>query len=439
MEEKGTKKKHTKRGRKVDPEPLPEPEPEPEPESGPESGLEAESKAESEPESEPEPQKKPGTPGSNSGLDLWARVRNAVKATTNKKRATWWVPTRNYRHPCTSEAERKAVVATRQLRMLRRATFNHYFTAAQSRRLLTAFDRSQHVEVLVILFSRVLDLERFHPIEILKPLPVDGKEWQPIKNQDGSLAEPAGGPLWQEFRVRVGAANCFNPLFPDRFYELNMKEQDELAACKMLVKLSDEVGENWKEETRNGMRFELPATWATDDGANIDPNGVITLTFKTAPATASLGIRCELARKLLMPGPGRWRNVIKSEYLEPGMEDAADEMDDAYDDELCMDADGTGKTDRPRSHMPQAVMPISLSLSPAAVLIGKLFLGCQSRTSRWFSRTMTGTGPASWTRVSSSWRCGGCGSSWSGSRRSGRRATTTAAARSTSRSSRRCG
>ena len=35
-----------------------------------------------------------------------------------------------------------------------------------------------------------------------------------------------------------------------------------------------------------------------------------------------------------MPGPGRWRNVIESKYLELGMEDAADELDDHFDEEV---------------------------------------------------------------------------------------------------------
>ena len=63
--------------------------------------------------------------------------------------------------------------------------------------------------------------------------------------------------LWppQAFKRRIGAANCFNPLFPDRFYELNLRQPDELMVTRLLVRLSDEVGENWVDETRNHIVY----------------------------------------------------------------------------------------------------------------------------------------------------------------------------------------
>ena len=48
------------------------------------------------------------------------------------------------------------------------------------------------------------------------------------------------------------------------------------------------------------------------------PNiGMLGLTFLTNPGTANLFMRTAMARRLLMPGPGRWR-AIPDELREPG-------------------------------------------------------------------------------------------------------------------------
>ena len=197
----------------------------------------------------------------------------------------WWIPSMGVKTTFPTEAARLNVISQRQLHMVRRSTLNHYFTSSQSRELMAALAPRDHVELLVTLFSRVLDLERFTP-----------QDWLPE-------------PDWVAFRQRVGPANCFNPIHPDRFYDLNLRVLDEYSICTMLVVLADEVGENWLEETRNGMRFELPITWVTQLTpagivSEVEPNGLITLMFKTPPATASLALRLDLARRhLMLSGP----------------------------------------------------------------------------------------------------------------------------------------
>ena len=104
----------------------------------------------------------------------------------------------------------------------------------------------------------------------------------------------------------MGIANIFNPFSADLRYVLNLKRPDERAVAAVLVRMTDEPGENWLEETFNGMPFEMSIGWVTDGPPTL---GTLELVFKTYPGTADAALRCELARRLLMPGRGRWRAV----------------------------------------------------------------------------------------------------------------------------------
>jgi hypothetical protein len=115
-----------------------------------------------------------------------------------------------------------------------------------------------------------------------------------------------GEEAYAEYRERVGIANIFNPFSADLRYVLNLKKPDERAVAAVLVRMTDEPGENWLEETFNGMPFEMSIGWVTDGPPTL---GTLELVFKTYPGTADAALRCELARRLLMPGRGRWRAV----------------------------------------------------------------------------------------------------------------------------------
>ena len=203
------------------------------------------------------------------------------------KRSAWWIPQQTLRtriQPSAgAEAERSAIVAQRQVRMLRRSTLVHYYTAAQARRLLSVLEPAAHLEGLIVLFSRVLDLENHHASTMLTP------------------------EEYVEYVNRLGHANTFNPFLPDRHfvvpafsrlqlagssggrnednryppadipatpgvkkYELNLGGhyighyaqgmKDERMLTRLLVKLCVEDGENWMNELYNDMPFDLGAS-----------------------------------------------------------------------------------------------------------------------------------------------------------------------------------
>jgi hypothetical protein len=61
-----------------------------------------------------------------------------------------------------------------------------------------------------------------------------------------------------QFYSRIGPANAFNPFIPDGYYRLNLRNTDERAVAACLVELGvKEAGENFREETYNGIPFEV--------------------------------------------------------------------------------------------------------------------------------------------------------------------------------------
>ena len=109
----------------------------------------------------------------------------------------------------------------------------------------------------------------------------------------------------------------------------------------------------------SGMPFKLSPSWAEPgDKCGVPKQGTISLQLCTAPGTLDLSLRTGIAKRLLMPGPGRWRCVptglvdqdpstacinVCDEPLQKG--GGEDEWDDHTDTSLlCLDADNCVKT-----------------------------------------------------------------------------------------------
>eukprot|EP01045_Picozoa_sp_COSAG04_P014371 COSAG04_NODE_1073_length_8449_cov_17.855090_2_plen_709_part_00 len=207
-----------------------------------------------------------------------------------EKRPPWQIPRQALPVYFQDEDSRLELIAQRVLLMLRRSTNECYFSAAQTRAIMAEVPAAAKVEALIILFSRITDIENHAAHELL------------------SAEEMV------QYKRRVGVANIFNPFKADVRYDLDLRVRDERAVAKLLVEMTAEKGENWVDETYNGNPFEMGAHWVTDGPPNI---GMLGLTFLTNPGTANLFMRTAMARRLLMPGPGRWR-AIPDELREPG-------------------------------------------------------------------------------------------------------------------------
>jgi hypothetical protein len=212
-------------------------------------------------------------------------------------RPPWQIPNQKKPIYCQDQEERMEYITQRVLLMVRRCTNECYFSADQVKKVMNLMPPNARVEAMVTLFSRITDLENHTAHEILT---------------DDDYAN---------YRNRVGIANIFNPFRADVLYELNLKIPDERAVAALLVEMTDEVGENWIEETYNGMPFEMGISWIEEGPPTL---GILSLRFVTNLGTANLFMRARMAKRLLMPGPGRWR-AVPEELREAGQD--GDEVD----------------------------------------------------------------------------------------------------------------
>ena len=122
-------------------------------------------------------------------------------------------------------------MARRMLAAIRRATIDYYFSTLQACEVARIVPLSARVEVLVILFSVIQDIQQL-----------------PLRQ----LLREAGDEAMEEFRYRVGPVNMFNPYMPDGHYELDLRVYEDRTVASLLVLLSEEPGENFANETYNG-------------------------------------------------------------------------------------------------------------------------------------------------------------------------------------------
>ena len=260
-----------------------------------------------------------------------------------------------------AKGERQLLITKRALLLLRRATATYYFTSLQVEQVLEQLAAPARVEACVLFFARVLDLEVHHaPARLAQLLPQPDQRLQ--------------------YRSRIGAANILNPIQPDATYELDLRVPEDRSVATMLVVLAAEPGENWLDETYNGMPFDLGKEWEK----SVPELGLVNFEFRTGPGaptgvlppvcllascesttcvagTADLRLRCDLARRHLMPGKDRWR-ALAPELIAPAcVRMSPDEFDDTTDRSgLALDADGTLK---PLRAVRAALLPRNLTLS----------------------------------------------------------------------------
>ncbi|CAM9513078.1 unnamed protein product, partial [Phaeothamnion confervicola] len=118
----------------------------------------------------------------------------------------------------------------------------------------------------------------------------------------------------REVEYRLGLLNVMNPLFPDRYYRLDLSVWDEREMAKMLVRLAmTEPGENWTDETYERRvelgpipGWELPLDWTAADKSPTEGGprreGLLSLWYTSAPecgCVPNVPVRLELQKRVL--------------------------------------------------------------------------------------------------------------------------------------------
>lgn len=168
-------------------------------------------------------------------------AQRVIDAQKNRRRATWWIPSSARTKYVDSSEERESAVCDRMLKMLRRATLEHYFSAAQFSHILNIVPHEHSPDgvsqAIITLWGRTLDAEQIDVHSLFDSASVD-------TNADGMImfyelgkdtsSEPAA--LLQR---RLGSANIFNPFKPDRaMYMLDLGQPDDLKVARMLVRIA---------------------------------------------------------------------------------------------------------------------------------------------------------------------------------------------------------
>ena len=129
-----------------------------------------------------------------------------------------------------------------------------YLSSQQAAYIVKKFPKDDfcQVEAACIMFSRIFDIENFCDV-------VDSF------NEDDR----------RELYHRLGVLNVLCPLYPDRYYQLNLRAWDHRQLIKSLVRLAvDEPGDNLLRQTCRWNLFSdiipgwtLPLSWMYDHGA----------------------------------------------------------------------------------------------------------------------------------------------------------------------------
>ena len=235
-------------------------------------------------------------------------------------RPSWWTTNAKLEIQHNTVHQVEADVARRQIMMIRRATHEWYFSAAQVKTIVECVpigrrENYHRVAALVVLFGRITDIENVAFDRLLGHNGYDQDGNHMVSSQELEQCRTEPFPL---LCGRIGIANLFNPLCPEREYALNLKHHDEATVAQLLVILTAEPGENLMYETYNGMPFDVGVKWETQ----VPQLGIFCSVYNTPPQCASFALRLPLARKLLLGGRGRWRAVDES--LRNGVENPED-------------------------------------------------------------------------------------------------------------------
>lgn len=92
---------------------------------------------------------------------------------------------------------------------------------------------------------------------------------------------------------------------PDGEYALDLRQHDSRVTAQQLVVLMAEKGTNLTKTSYNGIPFDVGAKWMEA----VPPLGWFCATYVTPLQCASIVLRLGLARRMLMPGHGRWKAI----------------------------------------------------------------------------------------------------------------------------------
>ena len=297
--------------------------------------------------------------GGGSVAEIESTIAGVVASSRGKKlyhkpRHCWWIVSQHQDVIVGSAAAREHTIARRQLLMLRRATIMFYFSCEQLERILAAVPEDFHVEVLVVLFSRITDIENLDCARLLKhdTFDKDGNGcvmWEELQMLKSDESPDLHTKRYLQLCERIGQANLFNPIYPEREYALNLRcdvntgdglgVHDERSVAECIIILSAEPGDNTLNETYNGLPFEVENRW-TDEVPRV---GVFCTTYRTRKNGGSLALRLPLARALLMPGKGRWKDENGEKPALFDKDENPDEFDEQVQDwekDWTLDADG---------------------------------------------------------------------------------------------------
>ncbi|CBJ31908.1 Hypothetical leucine rich repeat calcium binding protein [Ectocarpus siliculosus] len=166
-----------------------------------------------------------------------------------------------------------------RLLMLQTVASAAWYTCQQAMEIASAFPWQDfgRVQALIIVFSRIVDVDRFSEVVL-----------SCVRNEER-----------RELQHRLGILNVLNPVRPDGPYLLDLKCWEEREWAKILIKLAvEEPGANWDHETYTHARgtpiiqgWLLPESWTREDedmGGDGGPrrSGILCLRYIT---DASLG------------------------------------------------------------------------------------------------------------------------------------------------------
>ena len=253
-------------------------------------------------------------------------------------RPCWWTPSQEKRMSATSVSSAKKLRREKQLQMLRRSTMQYFFSSEQVKQILEVIDEGPakygHVEALVILFAVITDIERVEFPKLLGHVTYD-KDGNHIVDWDELAELRQERNPWVVLESRLGPANLFNPIRPEREYALDLRLHDCRMVAQCLVILSAEPGENLLYTSYNGLPFDVGAKWIDA----VPELGMFCGEFTTPEHCALMSLRLSLARMILMPGFGRWR-AVPLVLRDPQEDCHACEASIGYD-RCVIDADGS--------------------------------------------------------------------------------------------------
>ena len=148
-------------------------------------------------------------------------------------------------------------------------------------------------------------------------------------------------PVGSAFKRLIGPLNLINPFLPDGMYErLDLSNHEDHAVCSLLFEMAKEQGPEYQDDklrmwtyTRSGRaRQYVSKMWADGVPKHSRP-WLCSLQFRSRPSVvapeggANYEVRCRLARKLRMPGSGRW-HAVPHKDAAPGQDTVAASFDD---------------------------------------------------------------------------------------------------------------